>query len=163
MSWLEPVYLVLATPVERPSWICGRQRAWDWHSVGVVRDYPQQLAEDAALWSTREVTTSELVRLACDALVDGLDSQALRELAGASDSTSVYEVEDMLERVAEDFGFRLLARDSEGGRLAATRVLAAQCVAGQLMPREFARWMQASPIDEMTLMVLVTDVLASGS
>jgi hypothetical protein len=107
----------------------------------VVNDFVRQLAEDATLWSVGEVTTRELVRLACDALVGDLDSQSLRELAGASPEESQYEIEDLLERVGHAFGFVVYERDSESGRLAAARILAAQCVVGGLPPRELASWM----------------------
>lgn len=107
----------------------------------MVEDYALQLAEDVVLWSVGEVTTAELVRCACDALIEGLDSQALRELAGASETDSQYEIEDLLERVATELDFAFYARDSADGRLAAARVLAARCAAGHLPPRELARWM----------------------
>jgi len=42
----------------------------------------ERLAEDVALWSVGEIMTADIVEHACDALVGGLDSQALRELAG---------------------------------------------------------------------------------
>jgi hypothetical protein len=111
----------------------------------MVDDYRVQLAEDSTLWSVGEVTTAQLIRLACDALVSGMDSQALRELAGApeSSSSSDYDIEDILERVADDFGFTFYRRNSADGRLAGARVLAAQCVAGHLPPRELARWMHS--------------------
>ena len=101
----------------------------------------QQLADDATLWSVGEVTTAEVVSSACDALVAGLDSQALRELAGASANDSQYDIEDLLERVASDFNFVCYRRDSDAGRLAAARLLAARCVAGALPPRQLAGWM----------------------
>jgi hypothetical protein len=108
----------------------------------VLDGYAHQLAEDATLWSVDDLTTAELVRSACGALVDGLDSQALRELAGAG-VASDFEIEDLLARVAADFGFQSFTRDSPAGRVAAARVLAGQCVGGNLTPREFARWMHA--------------------
>ena len=107
----------------------------------MLDDHAEELAADLALWSVGELTTVEVIRMACDALVSGLDSQSLRELAGASERTSEYEIEDLLERVAVDFGLEFYARDSLEGRLAASRVLARECVAGRLEPREFARWM----------------------
>ncbi len=109
----------------------------------MVHDYRRQLEADVALWSVDGVTSCEVIRLACDALVSGLDSQALRELAGASPSSPAYDIEDLLERVAIDFELTFHGRHSEGGQLAAARVMAAQCVAGELPPRELARWMHS--------------------
>lgn len=54
---------------------------------------------------------------------------------------SEFEVEDLLARVASDFGYLFYPRDSEAGRVPAASVLAGQCVAGRLPPRELARWM----------------------
>lgn len=87
------------------------------------------------------MTTAELIRTACDALVVGADSQGLRELAGASDSTSRFDIEDLVEQVAAEFGFEFHRTDSSAGRLEASRLLARRCVNGHLLPREFARWM----------------------
>lgn len=99
------------------------------------------LAEDATLWSVGEVTTGELALTACDALVFGADSQALRELAGASEATSAFGIEELLRALGDDFGFEVYQHDTVAGRLAASRILAAQCVDGRLAPRDLARWM----------------------
>jgi hypothetical protein len=72
---------------------------------GVVEESLQQLEDDAAMWSIRYLNTAELIRSACDALVAGADSPALRGLAGAFDSAASFEIEELLQRVASDFGF----------------------------------------------------------
>jgi hypothetical protein len=108
---------------------------------GVVEESLQQLEDDAALWSIRYVNTAELIRSACDALVAGADSPALRELAGAFDSAASFEIEELLQRVASDFGFDFHPRHSSAGELAAARVLAGRCVEGLLAPRDLARLM----------------------
>jgi hypothetical protein len=100
-----------------------------------------RLSDATALWSVGAVTADEVITRACDALVAGHDSQALRELAGAPRASSVYEVEDLLAQVADDFGFSFHPKGSEQGRVAAARVLAALCISGHIAPRELARWM----------------------
>lgn len=111
------------------------------HPWPMAQTPAEQLREDAILWTVDEVTTVELVRSACDALVDGLDSQELRLLAGANGSTSNFEIDDLLRAIASDLGFKMWPHGSEGARFAASLVLAARCVAGQIDPREFAAWM----------------------
>jgi hypothetical protein len=107
----------------------------------IVQGHVTLLADDAALWSVGEAPTAKLVDHACAALVDGLDSQALRELAGVSPTAPENDLEDLLRRLADDFDFEFHWRHSENGRAAAARVLARRCVDGSLPPREFARWM----------------------
>jgi hypothetical protein len=101
----------------------------------------ERLREDAALWTVGEVSTGELVLCACDALVDGLDSEALRTLAGANEATSAFDIDDLLRSVAHDFGFEYSPHGTEPARLAAACVFASRCTRGELMPRELARWM----------------------
>jgi hypothetical protein len=100
-----------------------------------------RLREDAVLWTVGEVTTRELVLSACDALVDGLDSQALRLLAGASESTSAFDIDDLLRALAPELGYGAISHGSVEGRIEAARVFAARCVRGELPPRELAGWM----------------------
>jgi hypothetical protein len=83
----------------------------------VADGYAEKLAEDATLWSVGEVSSADVVRVACDALVDGLDSQALRELAGASGSASDYEIEDLLQRAAAEIGFPFYERGGPDARM----------------------------------------------
>ena len=111
------------------------------HPVSVADNWSKDVATEMALWSVGESTTAKLVLVACDALVGGLDSQPLRELAGASGTSSNYDIEDILERLAHEHDVPFYRRHSSAGRKAAARVLAAQCVAGDLPPRELARWM----------------------
>ena len=109
----------------------------------MVVNQVERLAEDVALWSMGEIMTADIVEHACDALVGGLDSQALRELAGASPTTFSVDIEKLLRQLAEDFGFPFYERRGEAGRLAVARVLARRCVAGELPPREFVQWLHS--------------------
>lgn len=109
--------------------------------VRVGNDYRARFAEAAALFSIGAVTPSDVVALACDALVDGQDSQALRELAGQTPPTSVYDIEDLLEKLADDLLFTFHRRGSDSERIAAAWVMAARCVAGEMPPQELTRWM----------------------
>lgn len=109
--------------------------------VRVGNDYQARFAEAAAFFSIGAVTPSDLVALACDALVGGQDSQALRELAGQTPPTSVYDIEHLLEKLADDLLFTFHRRGSDSGRIAAARVMAARCLAGEMPAQELTRWM----------------------
>lgn len=111
--------------------------------LATVEDHVRRLADDAALWSVQEASSAEVVEHACEALVDGLDSQALRELAGMSPEAPPDDLEDLLRQVAADFGFPFYRRESDEGRAAASCALARECVGGRLPPRELTRWMHS--------------------
>lgn len=80
---------------------------------------------------------------ACDALVEGLDSQALRMLAGASESMSGFEIDELLRELAPELGYEPVSHGSVEARFAAARVFATRCVRGDLPPRELAAWMHS--------------------
>jgi hypothetical protein len=94
------------------------------------------LTEAAVLWSIEEIAPADVIRLACDALVAGLDTQALRERAGLSFSATLFEVEDLLVVALEELGIPFYERGGRAGHLAAMRVYAARCISGQIAPRE---------------------------
>jgi hypothetical protein len=85
--------------------LCGSSRGGSCNAERVTTSAGERLREDAVLWTVGEVSTGELVLCACDALVDGLDSDALRALAGANEGTSAFDIDDLLRSMAQDFGF----------------------------------------------------------
>ncbi|HET7723791.1 MAG TPA: hypothetical protein VFK68_04065 [Propionibacteriaceae bacterium] len=60
------------------------------------------LYEAAALWWNRPRDLRVLVDAACTALVDGVDSDALAELAGMSPSESIVTTRDVVSRVFDE-------------------------------------------------------------
>lgn len=99
------------------------------------------LADVVALWGVGAATPEAVIRAACDALAAGLDSQALRELAGLSISSSTYEVEDALPKALEDIAIPFNPPRTAGAQVAAARVLASRLLASQVDSRELVAWM----------------------
>ncbi|MGW4631020.1 hypothetical protein ACWEMU_33880, partial [Streptomyces rubiginosohelvolus] len=62
------------------------------------------LQDNAALWSAGEISASEVVDAACDALVAGLDTPALRILAARTRAEADYDVYDLLPPALEELG-----------------------------------------------------------
>lgn len=94
------------------------------------------LQDQAALWSVREICAGDVVTAACDALVAGLDSPALRILAACTRAEADYDVPDLLPPALDELGLTLYSRDSAAGQEAAARALARRMLAGELTPRE---------------------------
>ncbi|HVA07952.1 MAG TPA: hypothetical protein VNG12_14525 [Acidimicrobiales bacterium] len=82
-----------------------------------------------------------MVDAACDALVAGLDSQGLRELAGVFRSDTEWQVRLLLpEGALEELGLRFFEPGGHAGQVAAIKVMAEYCVAGTMAPRALAAW-----------------------
>ncbi|MCX4632831.1 hypothetical protein [Streptomyces sp. NBC_01443] len=91
------------------------------------------LQDHAALWSVGEVSASEVVESACDALVAGLDTPNLRILAACTRAEADYDVHDLLPPALAELGLTL---HPVGGGEAAVRALARRMLAGELKPWE---------------------------
>ncbi|MGY6026597.1 hypothetical protein [Streptomyces spinosirectus] len=94
------------------------------------------LQDRAVLWSMGEVRAAEVVAGACDALVAGLDSPALRMLAACTRAEADYDVPDLLPPALDELDLTFYPVGSVGGQEAAARALAARMLAGELTPRE---------------------------
>ncbi len=69
-------------------------------------DLEATLYHVAANWLRSPASGSErLVRAACDALIEGVDTPALVDLAGASGRETRSELEPVVTRLAQDFGW----------------------------------------------------------
>ncbi|MBK3557778.1 hypothetical protein JHN55_14825 [Streptomyces sp. MBT56] len=75
------------------------------------------LQDNAALWSAGEISASEVVDAACDALVAGLDTPGLRILAARTRAEADYDVYDLLPPALDELG--LAEVTAEARRLAA--------------------------------------------
>lgn len=116
----------------------GPFRTGDHVSVSPIETATDDLQNLAVLWSIGEARAHDVVEGACAALVVGLDSPALRILAGYTRAEAENEVPDLLPAVLAELGLVFYRRDSEAGREAAVRALAHQMLAGRLTPRELA-------------------------
>ncbi|MCG7202685.1 hypothetical protein [Streptomyces arenae] len=96
------------------------------------------LQDHAALWSMGEVRAADVVTCACDALVAGLDSPALRMLAACTRAEADYDVPDLLPQVLDELGLTFHPVGSLAGQEAVARALAARMLAGEMTPRELA-------------------------
>ncbi|KDN81571.1 hypothetical protein [Kitasatospora cheerisanensis] len=96
------------------------------------------LQDHAVLWSVGEIRAGEVIGAACDALVAGFDSPALRTLAGCERADADYDVPALLPAALAELGLIHYPVGSPAGREAAAGALARQLLAGALTPRELA-------------------------
>jgi hypothetical protein len=96
------------------------------------------LQNHAVLWSIGEIRANDVVTAACDALVAGLDSPALRTLAACTRAEADYDVPELLPPAIDELGLTFYSIGSQAGQEAAARALAGQMLAGELTPRELA-------------------------
>ncbi|MEV3987281.1 hypothetical protein AB0J57_00060 [Streptomyces sp. NPDC049837] len=96
------------------------------------------LQDRAALWSIGEACAHDVVMAACDALVAGLDTPALRVLAACTRGEADYDVPDLLPAALEELGLGFCPPGSLAGQEAAVRALARRLLGGELTPRELA-------------------------
>ncbi|MFI1279266.1 hypothetical protein ACH4U5_00585 [Streptomyces sp. NPDC020858] len=92
------------------------------------------LQDHASLWRVGEGCATDVVSAACDALVAGLDSPALRILAACTRAEADYDVHDLLPPALDELGLTLLPAGSEAAEEAAVRALARRMLAGELEP-----------------------------
>jgi hypothetical protein len=97
-----------------------------------------QLQDVAVLWSCGAVTAWEVVRVACDVLVAGVDSPALCELAAVGHRDADYDVPSLLEAALSELGLTFYSFGCRGADEAAARALTARLLRGELTPRELA-------------------------
>ena len=71
----------------------------------------------------------------------GVDTPGLRELAGIPWQDPAGDIVDVLPRALAELGLSFYERDSFEGHLAAARVFARQCLAGELAPSRFTAWL----------------------
>ncbi|MFF3973805.1 hypothetical protein ACFYZ6_28680 [Streptomyces rubiginosohelvolus] len=94
------------------------------------------LQDHAALWSAGEISASDVVDAACDALVAGLDTPGLRILAARTRAEADYDVYDLLPPALEELGLTFPPVAGEAAQEAVVRALARRMLAGDLKPWE---------------------------
>ncbi|MFE2298791.1 hypothetical protein ACFXAW_11375 [Streptomyces sp. NPDC059445] len=98
----------------------------------------RELQDRAVLWSMGEIRAADVVAAACEALVAGLDTPALRILAACTRGEADYDVPDLLAPALDELGLTFYSAGSGAGQEAAVRALAARMLAGEMTPRELA-------------------------
>lgn len=98
----------------------------------------EELAEAIALWSFRpDGRGQEIVDAAVDALVGGVDSPTLRELAGVPGNESRFVLVELVAQTSTELGIEF-SPDPSGS--VACRHMARRTIAGRLDPRELTSW-----------------------
>ncbi|WP_042443114.1 hypothetical protein [Streptacidiphilus jiangxiensis] len=96
------------------------------------------LRSTATLWSNGRCPAAALADAACDALVAGLDTPGLRELAAVNHRDADYDVPRLLPTAMKELGLTLHPHGSPAAQESWARLLAADTLAGRLTPRELA-------------------------
>lgn len=105
----------------------------------------EALGDAAALWEVRTTFgPEEVIAAATAALVAGVDSPTLRELAGASARDDYWTLRPLVEGALKELSIPLPAPGTDESQIAATRVMAKRVINGGLTPSEFARWAHAA-------------------
>ncbi|MFD0385793.1 hypothetical protein ACFQ2B_35920 [Streptomyces stramineus] len=66
------------------------------------------LQDHAVLWSIGEIRATDVVNAACDALVAGLDSPALRILAACTRAEAIHDVPELLPPALDELGLAFI-------------------------------------------------------
>ncbi|MFF1907680.1 GNAT family N-acetyltransferase [Kitasatospora sp. NPDC058218] len=97
-----------------------------------------RLQDRALLRSIGELRAREVVEAACEALVAGLDTPALRMLAACTYGEAEACVADLLPPALAELGLVFHPLDSRSGEAAGLVALAGRLLTGELTPRELA-------------------------
>ncbi|GGU74991.1 hypothetical protein [Lentzea flava] len=100
----------------------------------------EEFRDVVGLWHVDRRSAADVVRAACDLLVAGVDGPAMSRLAAASVRTADDEVPLLLEDAMTEVGLEHHHLGSDGGLEAGVRAMARLTLAGELSPRELARW-----------------------
>ena len=99
------------------------------------------MLDEVALWSVDlNVGQGGVISAAVDALVAGLDSPSLRELAGLSDNSLYWTVRPLVEATLEELDLALPESGADALQIAAARAMSRRLLRGTLTTREFTIW-----------------------
>jgi hypothetical protein len=99
------------------------------------------LYDAVALWESRSTFgVDEVISAATDALVAGLDSPSLRELAGASAKADYWTLRPLVEATLDELEISYPGPSNDEVQIAAARVMSKRLLAGSLTARDFAAW-----------------------
>lgn len=101
----------------------------------------EALYDAVALWEVRSAFgADEVISAAVDALVVGVDSPSLRELAGLSAQDSYWTLRPLVEGTLEQLSISYPGPGSDDVQIAAARVMCKRLLGGGLTARDFATW-----------------------
>ena len=101
----------------------------------------EALYDAVALWEVRSTFgADEVISAAVDALVAGVDSPSLRELAGLSAQDSYWTLRPLVEGTLEELNISYPGPSSDDVQIAAARVMCKRLLGGGLTARDFAAW-----------------------
>lgn len=100
---------------------------------------PRPLVDVAAKWASGLAPAADVVDVATDVLVSGIESTSLVLLAGVTRSEADYEVHDLLPRAMEELGLPYFGWDQPNSRLLAAAALCREDVNGSLPARDLCR------------------------
>ena len=104
-------------------------------------DATEQLFDSVALWEVRSTFgADEVISAAVDALVAGLDSPSLRELAGVSASEDYWTLRPLVEATLDELNVSYPGPGGDETQMAAARVMCKRLLEGSLTARDFATW-----------------------
>ncbi len=107
--------------------------------MDVSRDARAALADAVALWRLLDgAAASDIIDAATQALVDGLDSPTLRELAGASPQASWFSLNPIIEQTLEELEMSELLTGNP--QRPALHAMVRRFEAGTVSGRALARW-----------------------
>jgi hypothetical protein len=99
------------------------------------------LFDAVALWEVGSTFgPAEVIAAATDALVVGVDSPTLRELAGASARDDYWTLRRLIGGAFNELSIPVATAGTDEVQIAAARVMAKRVINGSLTPSEFARW-----------------------
>lgn len=103
-----------------------------------LREAERDLADAVVLWRLPGTASAVVIDAATQALVDGLDSPALRQLAGEPAGASWFDLAPLVERVVEELGLADLLTASP--ERAALTVMVRRFRAGALSAHDLVCW-----------------------
>jgi hypothetical protein len=115
--------------------------------VGELSEVKQRAIRDltfaVAMWQVGSINSPVVVDRAVGALVAGLDTPGLRDLAGRVSDENWFEMRDLIEETFSELGAPLPQIDTDASILLALQFMCQQFASGQVSARELAKWAHA--------------------
>jgi hypothetical protein len=95
------------------------------------------------MWQIGSINSPVVIDRAVDALVAGLDTPGLRDLAGRSSDENWFEMRELIDETFAELGAPLPQIGTDAPMLLALQFMCERFVAGQITARELAKWAHA--------------------
>jgi hypothetical protein len=99
-----------------------------------------ELIAARALWLTRQDAAPTAISAATRALVEGSDSEPLRELAGTPVDVNAFELGALIDASLNSLGLPTSEMTKDDARVITARYFAQQVIHGELAIRDFTAW-----------------------